>query len=182
MLEEHKTKARLSHEDYIKLTGRCKEVMEQIQTLEQDSEANEDELVRRKQKLILSADYQMNKLVPYWGLSPQPGFTYYLQKLSHDILGIVNHSDNTSAIYIFDEHTGPKNIDHTVSYITDYLSQSGKVPTWIRRLHRYMDNAWTMHAQPTKTFIHLVGQTKWYNRENSTALFLLPDTLNLHQT
>ncbi len=41
----------------------------------------------------------MSKMVPHWGYSPQPGSTYYLQKLSHDILGIVNHSNDQSAIY-----------------------------------------------------------------------------------
>jgi hypothetical protein len=49
--------------------------MERIQTLEQDSEDNKDELAQQKQNfsLTLSVDYQMNKLVPYWGLTPQPG-------------------------------------------------------------------------------------------------------------
>jgi len=41
-----------------------------------------EKLVTMKHKfnLVLSADYQMGKLVPYWGQSPQPGSTYYLQK------------------------------------------------------------------------------------------------------
>ena len=83
LLKEHKTKARLSHEDYVKLMGRCKEEMEKIRTLEQDSEANKDELAHRKQKftLTLSTDYQMNKLVPYWGLSPQPGLRIIFRSL-----------------------------------------------------------------------------------------------------
>ena len=84
----------------------------------------------------------MNKLTPYWGYSPQPGSTYYLQKLSHDLLGIVNHSDEAStAVYVFDERCGLKNTDHTVSYITDYVRESGIVPDWVRRPHIFMDNA-----------------------------------------
>ena len=84
----------------------------------------------------------MSKLIPHWGLSAQPGSTYYLQKLSHDILGIVNHADGEkSGIYIFDECVGPKNTDHTVSYITHYLCESGLVPAWVKRLHIFMDNA-----------------------------------------
>ena len=143
LLENHKTEARLSHENYIELTRRCKEDMDRINLLEQDNELNKDEIMFLKHKftLTISADYQMNKLVPHWGLLPQPGSTHYLQKRSHDIFGIVNHSDGTSAIYIFDECIGPKNTDHTVSYLTDYLCQSGKVPNWVKRLHLYMDNA-----------------------------------------
>ena len=107
-------------------------------------EANDEEeraSLQRRFTLTLSVDYQMSKLVPHWGFSPQPGSTYYFQKLSHDILGIVNHSDKTSCIYIFDECTGPKNTDHTVSYMTNYLCDSGIVPTWVRRLHLFLDNA-----------------------------------------
>ena len=42
----------------------------------------------------------MSKLVPYWGLSAQPGSTYYLQKLSHDIFRIVDHGQKAS-LFIF---------------------------------------------------------------------------------
>ena len=86
----------------------------------------------------MDADYQMSKLVPNWGLSPQPGSTHYLQKLSHDLLGIVNHATRTSTIYLFDKRLSPKNTDHTISYMTDFLLQ---VPPWIKRLHIFLDNA-----------------------------------------
>lgn len=79
----------------------------------------------------------MSKLVPYWGQSPQPASTYYLQKLSHDIFGIVNHATNNSAVYLFDERVGPKNTDHTVSYLSHYISQ---LPDWMRRIHLFLDN------------------------------------------
>ena len=46
---------------------------------------------------VLSADYHMQKLVPY-----------HLQKLSHVIFAIVNHSDEHSTVYIFDETVGAK--------------------------------------------------------------------------
>ena len=143
---EHRTEAQLSHEDYVALTKRCKDEMVKIKTLEEKldrSEEEEDELGRLKSRytLVISADYQMSKLVPTWGYSPQPGSTYYLQKLSHDLLGIVNHSDDSSAVYIFDERSGPKNTDHTVSYLTHYLIESGAVPSWVRRIHLYLDNA-----------------------------------------
>ena len=88
--------------------------------------------------LVLCADYQMCKLVPFWGMSAQLGCTYYLQKLKLDLFGIVNHGSNVSAVYLFDERVGPKNTDHTISYLGDYLS---KLPSWVTRIHLFMDNA-----------------------------------------
>ena len=143
-LEEHRTKARLSHEKYIEITKQCSEQLEKIKALEQTQQSDEEreELARLKERftLVISVDYQMSKLVPSWGYSPQPGSTYYLQKLSHDVFGIVNHAENKSTIYIFDERTGPKTTDHTVSYITDYLRGSIQVPSWVRKVHIFMDN------------------------------------------
>ena len=82
----------------------------------------------------------MQKLVPYWGHSPQPGATYYLQKLSHDIFGIVNHSDEHSTLYIFDETVGPKNTDHTISLLMQYIKNHERMPSWIKRIHIFLDN------------------------------------------
>ena len=53
--------------------------------------------------LVLSADYQMSKLVPFWGFSPQPGSTSYLQKLTHDVYSIVNEATGVSAVYLLDK-------------------------------------------------------------------------------
>ena len=93
---------------------------------------SEEELTLLKCKfvLLLSADYQMNKLVPHWGLSPQPGSTYYLQKFNHDVLGIVNHAEKT-----IDERVGQKNTDHAVSYISNSLCESSLVPAWVRKIN-----------------------------------------------
>ena len=63
----------------------------------------------------------MGKLVPYWGESPQPGNTYYFQKLNW--FGIVNHATNKAAVYLFDERIGPQN--------TDFLPHS--LPYWFTR-------------------------------------------------
>ena len=105
------------------------------------TEEEESELTRLHHKftLLLSADYQMSKLVPYWGLPPQPGSTYYFQKLSCDIFGIVDHCEGQATIYLFDETVGPKNTDHTVSYLTNYLQKS--LPPWLKRVHIFLDNA-----------------------------------------
>lgn len=42
---------------------------------------------------------------------------------------------------MYDERSGPKNIDHIVSYLTQYLQESRKIPSWMKRLHIFMDNA-----------------------------------------
>ena len=102
----------------------------------------EEERLRQLKHLftaVLSVDYQMSKLVPSWGLSPQPGSTYYLQKLSNDILGIIDHRDGSGTLYIFDERVGPKNTDHTASYLFHFLQNA--MPTWSTRVHIFLDNA-----------------------------------------
>ena len=134
-LDAHKEHAQKSHTYYHEVVQRSFKEMENIQQQTTDLET-----VKHNFTLVLSADYQMQKLVPYWGFSPQPGSTYYLQKLSHDILGIVNHSTGKTQLYIFNETVGPKNTDHTVSYLQHYICQSGKVPSWVRRVHLYLDN------------------------------------------
>ena len=145
-LEEHKQTAARSHQYHKEMVERCEKQWKEIKELEDKQELTESEnehLLTRKHvfTLTVSCDYQMSKLVPFWGLSPQPGSTYYLQKLSHDIFGLVNHATDTGSVYLFDERIGPKNTDHTLSYLTHYLCQSGKVSTWIKRLHLFMDSA-----------------------------------------
>ena len=96
VLEAHHELSRKSHEYYKDITSRCHEDWETICVLESKEIRNPEENEKLENlyhnfTLVLSADYQMQKLVPYWGLSPQPGSTYYLQKLSNDIFGIVDH-------------------------------------------------------------------------------------------
>ena len=90
---------------------------------------------------LLSADYQMSKLLPYGGHTAQPSSKYYLQKVSYDIYGIVDHRDESGHLYLLNETVGPKNTDHSFSYLLYYLKSSGKVPSWVRRVHTFMDNA-----------------------------------------
>lgn len=140
--ERHRQVANESHKYYVQMTERCSSEWKEISELEKKSSLTDEEaeklaVLKHKFNLVICADYQMSKLVPYWGLSPQPGSTYYLQKLSHDILGIVNHATGESTVYLFDETVGPKNTDHTVSYITHFL---GILPGWIRRIHLFLDN------------------------------------------
>jgi len=67
------------------------------------NESDELAVLHNSFNLVISADNQMSKLVPNWGQSPQPGSTYYLQKLSHYVFGIVNHATNKMTIYLLDE-------------------------------------------------------------------------------
>jgi hypothetical protein len=144
-LKTHREHARKSHEYYIETTTRCKKEWVEIQALESKENRNQQEneaLLRLQHNFTatLSIDYQMQKLVPYWGQSPQPGSTYYLQKLLHDIFGVVDHREGHSTIYIFDETVGPKNTDHTMSLMTHFINDSGTLPPWTRRIHIFLDN------------------------------------------
>ena len=145
-LQEHKDVARESLQYYKEMKTKCCEQWKEIIALDSKSDRSSAEDERLEQlkhcfTLVISADYQMQKLVPYWGISPQPGSTYYLQKLSYDLFGIVDHRDESSAAYIFDERVGTKTADHTISYILHYLKSAGKVPSWVTRLHVFLDNA-----------------------------------------
>ena len=51
----------------------------------------------------------------------------------------MDHHEDKAALYIFDETVGPKNSDHTISYLTDYLCKS--LPQWVQRVHIFLDNA-----------------------------------------
>lgn len=86
-----------------------------------DAEEEKLEGLKHCYTLLHSADYQMQKLVPHWGQSPQPSSTYYLQKLSFDLFGIVDHRDDSASVYIFDKRVGHKTADHTTSYLLHYL-------------------------------------------------------------
>ena len=94
--ESHREMAQKSHQHYVKATTECKELEEK--TTLSDDEKETLAVAKQGFILVLCADYQQCKLVPFWGMSDQPGSTYYLQKLNHDLFGIVNHADNTSAV------------------------------------------------------------------------------------
>ncbi len=134
-LEEHRQEAQKSHTFYVEASVRCKTEWNEILELEKKTGLNEEEkqqlkYLKGKFNLVLCADYQMCKLVPYWGMSAQPGSTYYLQKLNHDVFGIVNHATKSSTAYLFDERVGPKNTDYTVSYLTHFFTT---IPDWVNQ-------------------------------------------------
>ena len=96
-LEAHKLMAKNSHEYHLEMVKRCTTRCKRIADLQGKTALSpeEEEELSRLQQLFsqtIGADYHMSKLVPSWGMSPQPGSTYYLQKLSHDIFGIDDYS------------------------------------------------------------------------------------------
>ena len=140
--ERHRQTAQKAHEYYVEETARCAFRWKQIKELEEKTTLSDDEketlaVLKHRFNLVLSADYQQCKLVPYWGMSDQPGSTYYLQKMNHDLFGVVNHGDSSNAVYLFDETVGPKNTDHTLSFLTHYIHA---LPPWIKRVHLFLDN------------------------------------------
>ena len=146
LLEEHLDQAKESLKYYREMKERCStqwKKIEELQQLPTLSSEQRDELQHLKNTftLVISADYRMNKLLLYWGRSPQPGSTYYLQKLSYDNLGIVDHRNERGHLHLFSELMGPKNTNHTFSYLLHYLKCIDKVPRWIKRVHVFLDNA-----------------------------------------
>ena len=111
---QHKEMAHASLKYYKEMKEKCAYEWNEIQKLENmtRSQAQDEELVKLKHSftLVLSADYQMNKLLPYWGRSPQPGSTnyMYLQKLSYDVFGIVDHRDDHGRVFCLVNLLGPR--------------------------------------------------------------------------
>jgi len=70
--------------------------------------------MKHKFNLVLSADYQMGKLVPTGANLRNQALPTTYKNLNHDIFGIVNHATGSFAVYIFDERVGPKTTDNTV--------------------------------------------------------------------
>ena len=143
-LDTHKEQASDSHKCHNEAVKRCRDTWSKIVELENESGAEDNDKLQHMKAsftLVICADYQQSKLVPFWGNSPQPGMTYYLQKMSYDVFGIVDCRDDQGYVYLVPETIGPKNTDHTLSYLYHFLRESGRVPSWISRIHLFLDNA-----------------------------------------
>lgn len=133
-LQDHKKAAQEALEHYKFMVTKCKRDWQAIVSLasrENSDKPGQRQLEALKESfvLVLSADYQMSKLlIPFWGSSAQPGMTYYQRKVSHDLFGIVDHRDDSNYVSVFDERVGPKTTDHTVSLLSYYLFHSGLYP------------------------------------------------------
>ena len=142
-LQEHKDVARLSLQYYQDTIQKCTQQWKEITKLESAERSPENyerlEELKNVFTLLLSADYQMSKLLPFWGHSAQPRSTYYLQKVSYDLYGIDDNRQESEHLYTFNETIGAKNTDHSFSYILYYLKSTGKVASWVTRVHnQYM--------------------------------------------
>ena len=213
-LREHKSHASESQTFYRETITKCTDMWKEIEALTAKtslSAEEEEELATKKHvfTLILSADYQQSKLIPYWGRSAQPGSTYYLQKASHDVFGLVDHRDGQQHITLFDERIGPKNTDHTISIIQGYINKVTELHPWIRRVLLFLDNAastnknrylfsWGMESVHQRTLDYMrfcfmvAGHTKFapdrlfaqvsnsYNRHDVFTIGELKDICDLH--
>ena len=89
----HRQHAAKAREYYNDMTIRCKEQWDKIQQLSQESlpsAVSEMNRLKHSFTLTVSADYQMSKLVPHWGYSPQPGGSTICRN-SNDLFRIVDH-------------------------------------------------------------------------------------------
>ena len=144
-LKEHKDNASSSRAYYRDMVQICKDDWNKIRLFESKStlsthEIDDMQCLMDKFTLVLSIDYQQAKLIPHWGETAQPGLSYYLQKVSHDILGLVDHRADSKMVYLFDERIGPKNTDHTISFLHAYITQVQLEYPWMTRFCIVMDN------------------------------------------
>lgn len=137
-LSQHKCIAQKALEYYRFAVNKCSKDWSTINDL--NASARLDQLLDSFE-LVLSADYQMTKLIPHWGYTDQPGISYYLHKVSHDLFGIVDHRNGTNYVGLFDEQVGPKNSDRTVSILHHYILNSGLIPPSVKRVCIFLDNA-----------------------------------------
>ena len=103
ILANHKDEAQEALEHYKFTVQQCKREWSAIIELASHNDLDHTVQMRLQAlkdsfSLVLSSDYQMTKLIPFWGETAQPGITYYLRKVSHDLFGIVDHRNET--IYI----------------------------------------------------------------------------------
>ena len=213
-LKGHKTSATESQEFYRSAVSKCSKMWGEIESLVAkttlSTEENE-ELALKKHvfTLIISVDYQQSKLIPYWGSSAQPGSTYYLQKVSHNVFGLVDHRAGEKHITLFDERIGPKNTDHTISILQGYIKKITELHPWLRRILIFSDNAastnknrylfsWGMEIVEQRTLDYVrfcfmvAGHTKFapdrffaqvsnsYNRSDVFTIDELKDICALH--
>ena len=79
-LEIHRKESDESHNYYTEITKKCSEKWKRIIELEGKTGMTADEcdelaILHNSFTVVIPADYQMSKLVPNWGQTPQPGST-----------------------------------------------------------------------------------------------------------
>ena len=131
-----------------------------------DSKREREELesLQHSLTLMLSADYQQSKLIPSWGKTEQPGSTYYLQKVSHDIFGIIDHREEQVWCICSMRESVPR-MPITLCHFSHTMWKQSLL-AWIKRLALFLDNAtstkknkfmfaWAMELVSTGTINHI---------------------------
>lgn len=96
--------------------------------------------IRRFLPYVLSVDFQMGRLVPHFGPSPQPGAFYYRQALVCHTFGVVRHNVQGDLVYLSDEEaSGSKDANHVITYLQHVVDHW--VPKEYRRVIVYLDGA-----------------------------------------
>lgn len=134
-LQAHRDVARQSLQYYSEMKKKC---TQQWEISEIEAKPSKTQALKHCFTLLLSTDFQMQKLLPYWGRSPQPGSTYYLQKLSYDLLGIVDH--RCGSVHLRWE-SWPQSCWPDIFVHTPLPQVNRKVPSWVSRVHVFLDNA-----------------------------------------
>ena len=94
---------------------------------------------------VICVDYMQERTLPFFGDSSQPGETYYKQKLTVHLFGLVQHHLRGSLVYLSDERAGgAKSSDHICSYLSHYVST---LPAWVRTITIWGDNAGTIKSR-----------------------------------
>ena len=164
--ELHKQTALKSHKQHQDIVNRCNTQWKRIQELKSllTRDTDEQEELTRLCNLFslpISADYQMSKLVPSWGVSPQPGITYYLQKLSHDIFGKLLIKQLESLVFI----SLMSGLDlRTVT--TLFPTFTTTCQTYLHGFKEYTSFS-TMQVAQTRTCTQWRAQWRWPNIKNS---------------
>ena len=156
ILRSHKEEASAARDYYNEMTQSCSDKWNKIMELSNQQSTEQLAVAQHTFTLVLSADYQQNKLIPHWGRTEQPGSTYYLQKVSYDIFGLVDHRNGSKSITIFDETVGPKNTDHTISFLSRYVDGIKLQFPWIKCICIFLDNA----GNTIKTVFFFRGEWK----------------------
>ena len=188
---QHATDAENARQFYNSTVQKCQESWTNIQRLmaippnaRTAEETAQLATLKHTFTLVLSADYQQAKLIPFWGRSEQPGSTYYLQKVSIEIFGIVDHREEEKYIHMFDERITPKNTDHTISLLQSTIERIHTEHPWISRVCVFLDNAsstnknkylfaWGMEivVQSTLSFLRFSFMPAGHTKFNPDRLF-----------
>ena len=134
---DHRAQGRAEHDAYI---ASIQEAAVQWTALQAHPEEE-----RRDGHAVICVDYMQERTLPFFGDSPQPGETYYKQKLTVHLFGLVQHHLRGSLVYLSDERAGgAKSSDHICSYLTHYVST---LPAWVRTITIWGDNAGTIKSR-----------------------------------